>query len=253
MVDAGRGRVRPVHDHARQHGGERRPAHDRARLRNRPLRARVGRQRLRPHVRRADADRRKARRSPRSAANLHRRARDLHPRLARLRPGDERRVPDRRPRRAGSRLGADEPRDALDHHRHVPAAPARDGNWPLGRCLGDGARNRPAPRWPDHRPHPLELGLLHQRADRDPRDRRRPARHRRVARHVRGPAPRPPRAGRVGDRPLRAHLRPDRGQRARLDVAAHPLAVCHRSRRLRRLHRARAAPEGADARPLALP
>src|SRR6266513_2228281 len=40
---------------------------------------------------------------------------------------DERRVPDRRAGGAGARRRADEPRDALDHHRDVPAAPARHG------------------------------------------------------------------------------------------------------------------------------
>ena len=32
----------------------------------------------------------------------------------------------------GARVVQGEPGDAVDHHRHVPAAPARDGDWPLG-------------------------------------------------------------------------------------------------------------------------
>ena len=48
--------------------------------------------------------------------------RRLHRRLARVRARPERRLPDRRARRAGPRRRADEPGDALDHHRDVPAA-----------------------------------------------------------------------------------------------------------------------------------
>ena len=79
------------------------------------------------------------------------------------------------------------------------------------------------------------------------------ARHRRDPRYLCRPAPRPPGTGRLGDRPLRAHVRPDRGQQARLDVTAHPLALRRCGCGSRRLRPARATPEGADARPLAVP
>ena len=88
-------------------------------------------------------------------------------RLARLRARAERGRPDRRARRPGRRRGDDEPGDALDHHRDLPAAAARHGDRHLGRRLGAGARDRPARRRPDHRAHRLELDLLHQRPDRD--------------------------------------------------------------------------------------
>ena len=44
----------------------------------------------------------------------------------------------------------DEPGDALDHRRDVPAAAARDRDRDLGRRLRDGARDRPARRRRDH-------------------------------------------------------------------------------------------------------
>ena len=69
-------------------------------------------------------------------------------------------------RRPGRRRRAHEPGDALDHHGHLPAAAARDGDRHLGRRLGARARDRPARRRPDHRAHQLELDLLHQRPGR---------------------------------------------------------------------------------------
>ena len=194
MVDAGRGRVRPLHDHARQHGGLRRALLDPGGPPDLDLRAPVGRDRLRAHLRGPHAQRREARRHVRPAATLHRRPGDLHGRLPRLRPRDRRRVPDRRPGRPGSRLGADQPGDTLDHHRHVPAAAARDGDRHLGRRLGDGPRDRAARRRSADRAHQLELDLLHQHPGRHRRHRRRPVRDRRVARRVGGAAARPARA-----------------------------------------------------------
>ena len=84
--------------------------------------ARMGRRRLRAHLRRVHAHRRQARRPARPAPDLHGRPRRLHRRLARLRPRDERRRPDRRARRAGPRRRDDQPGDALDHRRDLPAA-----------------------------------------------------------------------------------------------------------------------------------
>jgi MFS family permease len=78
--------------------------------------------------------------------DLHGRARRLHRRLARLRSRDQRWLPDRRARRAGPRRRDDEPGDAVDHRRDVPAEGARQGDRHLGRRLGHGARDRPARR-----------------------------------------------------------------------------------------------------------
>ena len=136
------------------------------------LAARVDRRGLRAHLRRVHAHRRQARRPARPAADLHGGARRLHRRLARLRPGDQRRLPDRRARRAGLRRRDDQPGDAVDHRRDVPAQRARQGDRDLGRRLGHGPRDRPARRRTAHRARQLELDLLHQRPDR----RRRPAR-----------------------------------------------------------------------------
>ena len=68
--------------------------------------------------------------------------------------------------RPGRRRRADEPRDALDHLGHVPAAPARDGDRDLGGRLRARARDRPARGRPPHRAPQLELGLLRQRPGR---------------------------------------------------------------------------------------
>jgi hypothetical protein len=94
-------------------------------------------------------------------------------------------------RGAGRRRGADEPGDPLDHHGHLSGAAARNGDRHLGRCLGDGTRDRPARRWCDHGADQLELGLLHQRPDRDPGHRGSVAIDRRVKGHLASAATRP--------------------------------------------------------------
>ena len=129
---------------------------------------------------------------------------------------------DRRPRRPGPRRRADEPGDPVDHRRDVPGAAARHGDRRLGRRLGARARDRPARRRRDRRAAQLELDLLHQRPDRRARDRRRVPADRRVARHLARAAARLPRPRHLDGRPLRAHLRPDRGELVRLDVDADP-------------------------------
>ena len=99
----------------------------------------------------------------------------------------------------------------------------------------------------------LELDLLHQRADRPRRTRRHPDLHRRVTGRVGRPAAGLARSRDVGRRPLLADVRVHRGEQLRLDVAAHPRCVRSRCGVARRVRAARAAPAGADARPLALP
>ena len=193
MVDARVGLVRPVHDHARQHRRERRAAGDPARPRDRRGRARVGRDGLRAQLRGADAHGRKARRHVRPAPRLPDRPRRLHALVAPLRPRRERGAPDRRARAPGRRCRVHDARDALDHHRHLPAEGARRRARDLGRRLGDGAGDRPARRRPDHRAHRLELDLLHQRAGRPRRPRRGAADHPRVEGHLARAAARPAR------------------------------------------------------------
>ena len=182
MVDARGGLVRALHDHARQHRRERRAAGDPGGPRGRPLGARVGRLGLRAHVRGADADRRQARRRLRPPAPLRHRHRRLHARLARVRPLHDRRHADRRAGGAGRRRGADEPGDALDHRRDLPAAAARHRDRHLGRRLRARARDRPAGRRAPDGARRLELDLLRQRARRHRRDRRELPPDRRVAR-----------------------------------------------------------------------
>src|SRR6266536_1220738 len=144
--------------------------------------------------------------------------------FARLRPRHERRDADRMAGGAGRRCGADEPRDTLDHHRHLPAAPARDGDGHLGRGLGRGARAGADHRRPARRARPLELDLLHQRPDRRARDPRRPRRDQGVEGHVAGATAGRARADLLGRRTARADLRVDRGQQQGLDLGRDPLA-----------------------------
>ena len=203
---------------------------DPARPRDRRLRARVGRHRLRAQLRRPDAHRRQARRHARTPPHLPLRPRRLHGLLAALRARRERRAADRRPRAPGRRRGLHDARHPLDHHRHVPAQGARRRARHLGGRLGDGARDRPARRRPDHRAHRLELDLLHQRPRRPRRPRRRTADHPGVEGHLARAAPRPPRPDHLGRRALRARLRADRGEQPRLDVAADPRALRARAR-----------------------
>ena len=165
---------------------------------------------------------------------------DLRRLVARLRARADRGVPDRGARRPGRRRGAHEPGHALDHHGSVPAAAARHGDRDLGRRLGVGARHRPARRRAADRARRLELDLLRQRADRDRRDRRRPAADRRDEGHLARAAPRPARPRHVGARPLRAHLRADRGEHLRLELRPH-------RRRLRGRRRRRSRPSSCSS------
>ena len=200
MVDARRCRLRPLHDHARQHDRERRAAFDPAQPAHVDLLARVDRHGLRADVRRASDHGRQARRPLRAAQDVHPRPRDLHARLARVRPRAERRLPDRCARRAGRRRCADEPGDALDHHGDVPAEGARAGDRHLGRRLGPRARDRPAARRPDRRQHQLALDLLRQRSGRRRRHRRLAPRDQGVARHLARAEHRPARPRHLGAR-----------------------------------------------------
>ena len=137
---------------------------------------------------------------------------------------------DRGARRPGDRRRADEPGDALDHRRHLPAAAARDGDRDLGRRLRARARDRPARRRPADRAPVLELDLLRQRPRRHRRDRRElPADHGVEGRDAW--QPRPARAGDVGARPVRAHVRADRGEHVRLDVGPDRRLLRRRGRR----------------------
>ncbi len=245
--------VRAVHDHARQHGGERRAAVDPEVARRRSVRARVGRRLLRADVRDLHAHGRQARGLLRPAPALHHRAGDLHARVAGLRARAECQLPHRRTRRAGPRRGGHEPGDARDHHRDVPASSAWDGHRHLGRRLGDGSGHRPAARRADHRPHRLELDLLRQRSGGRARDDRRALGDRREPRHLARAAARLAGAGDLRGRALRTHLRADRGQHLRLDIASDPRDLCRRRDRTDRLRPPRAPPARANARPVAVP
>ena len=224
MVDARRGRGRAVHDHARQHGRERGAAVDPAGPRHQHLGARVGRERLRPHVRRAASHRREARRHARAAGDLHRRPRCLHRRVTVVRPRGRRGLAHRCAHGAGCRRRADESRDAVDHHRDLPAAAARNRDRHLGRRLRACARDRPDRGRPADGEGQLELDLLHQHSRRRARRDRGAALHRRDEGHVEGAETRLTRPDHLGGRSLRPHLRSDRDERSRLDVDARSRA-----------------------------
>ena len=218
MVDARCRVVRPLHDHAGQHHRERGAAHDPAVAAPAGLGARVGRHGLRAHLRRVHAHRWEARGSLRPAADLRGRARRLHGLVARLRARRRRDRADRGPRRPGARRRADEPGDALDHHRDVPAPTARDGDRDLGGRIRARARDRPARRRNHLRAAQLELDLLHQHPGRHPRRRGRVRIHLRVARHLARAAAGHPGARELRGRPVRPQLRADRGEQLRLDA-----------------------------------
>ena len=209
VVDAGGGLVRPVHDHARQHGRERRAAVDPARPRpdRSPSSSGSSRATRSPSARSCS----RAASSPTcsagggssSSASSIFTASSLACGLA----GGATRA-DRRARRPGPRRGADEPGDALDHHRHLPAAPARNGDRHLGRRLRARARDRPARRRHHHRAHQLELDLLHQRPGRRRSGSSPPTLFIDESRDTsRGAASRRPGPRHLGGRPVRAHLR----------------------------------------------
>ena len=164
------------------------------------------------------------------------------------------RDPDRRARHPGSRRRADEPVDALDHHRHLPAAPARHGDRDLGRRLGARARDRPARRrliterlnWNWIFFINVPIGIVGGR--------RRLRVHHRVARHL-APSSGPTSPGSISSAIglFALSYGADRGEHRRLGLGADPDRVRDRRRGAGRLRRARAAPAAADARSLALP
>ena len=207
------------------------------------LRARVGRHRLRAHVRRAHADGRQARRPARPAAHVRRRPRRLHRRVARVRARRQRRHADRRARRPGRRRGADEPGDALDHHRDVPAAAARarrSGSGPASRRSRSRSGRSSAASSPS-----TSTGAGSSSST------SRSASSRSSRPSCSSTSRATPRASSGSDlpglvtsggRPLRAHVRADRGEHLRLGLAADPRAVRARGGLARRVRPARAAP-----------
>ena len=191
MVDAGRRLVRPVHDHARQHGRERRAAGDPAGPRHRHLELEwvVDGYALTFATLMLTGGK---------LADLFGRRLMFVVGLAiftgsSLACGLAGSASVLIGARVVQGIGAALMNPAtLDHHGDVPAEAARHGDRHLGRHLGAGARDRPARRRPDHRAHQLELDLLHQRADRCARQSSlRSRRSTRVARHLARAAARP--------------------------------------------------------------
>ncbi len=84
----------------------------------------------------------------------------------------------------GVRRRADDARDALDHHEHVPARGARQGDRHLGRRQRDRAGDRPRGRRLPRRERLLAVDLPDQRPGRRDRRRRDAVGRARVARRV---------------------------------------------------------------------
>ena len=185
VVDAGSGRVRAVHDHARQHDRHGRPADDQARARSSASRSSSG---SLPPTRSL---------SP-SFILIGGKLADMLGRRLMFNVGlgiftvsslvcglaGPLGPADRRPRRAGRRGGDHDPIDALDRHGGLSSPSARDGDRRLGRNGRDGARDRSATRRHPDPAAELALDLLRQRPRGRDRDGRLAHRHRRVARHI---------------------------------------------------------------------
>ncbi len=112
--------------------------------------------------------------------------------------------------------------DAVDHHGHVPAARARQGDRPVGGVLGLGARARTHGGRRDGGAPRVAVDLLPQRADRDHRVPGRDADRHGV--RVRGRAAAGhPRTGAGHGRPVQPDVRADRGEPEGLERPADRL------------------------------
>ena len=166
LVDAGRDVLRPLHDHARQHGRERGAAvHP-----GRPGRLAVGLEwtvnayTLTFAVLLVTGGR---------LGDIFGRRRDVPLRRGRVRGvqrGDRasRRsdLARRRPRGPGHRRRVHDAGDPVDHHQRLPARGARQGDRHLGRRVRAGARDRPGGGRRAHRVRLLARDLLPQPAGR---------------------------------------------------------------------------------------
>ena len=246
--------VRPLHDHARQHGRERRAALDPARPGHRHLRARVDLQRRTRSPSACSCSR--AASSPTSSAAAASSSLGLVIfTLASLACGlaSSAGMLDRRARRPGRRRGAHEPATLSIISATFPP---RQRGMAIGIWAGVSAMALAI--------GPLVGGLITQHVDWSwiffinvpvgmLGHHRRPARHRRVARHVGGAAARLPRPPDLGASALFALTfalieANSYGWTDPADPRLFAIAVD----RPRRLRRARDAPAGADARPLPL-
>ena len=136
--------LRPVHDHARQHGRERRAAVHPARPRRRPVVARVDDQRLHADASPSCSSPAGASATSSAAGGCSCSASSIFAALQRgHRPRPHRRLARRRPRRAGRRRRAHDAGDAVDHHQRLPAARARQGDRHVGRRVRARAGHRP--------------------------------------------------------------------------------------------------------------
>ena len=158
------------------------------------------------------------------------------------------------PRHPGRRRGVHDAGHALDHHRHLPARGARQGDRHLGRRVRARAGDRPGRGRRAHRVRLLARDLLPQPAG---GRRRRGGDAVRDARVARRDAPRTRSTGPASRRSRSASRRScSRSSRATPGAGARPRssACCvDRGRRARRLRADRAARARADGRLLAVP
>ena len=244
MVDARGGLVRPVHDHARQHRRERRAAVDRSAPRtsgSRELEWVVPATRSPSPPSCSPAASSPTSRPP---AHLRRRPRRLHASSLACGLAGEREL------LIGARVvqgvGArdDEPRDALDHHRDLPAAGSaarRSASGPASRRWRSRSARSSAACSPSTSTGAGSSSSTSRSASSASSRRSLSSTSRGTPRASSGstcPAWSPRR------RPLRAHVRADRGEQLRLDVAADPRPLRPRRGRAGRLRRCSSCASG---------
>ena len=165
-------RRRVLHDRPRRRDRERRDPVDPDRSERHRDDGPVGADRLRDHVRRLPLARRPDGRPARPQADLPRRARPLHHRLARLRPRQQHLGADRRARGAGHRRGDHLARRPVDRDDDLRGGRrAEQGARDLGRSGRLGRRRGRAHRRDPDRVSRLGVDLLRQRPGRRARAR----------------------------------------------------------------------------------
>ena len=181
--------------------------------------ARVDGQHLHADLRRPARDRRAARGHPRTPADVPLRRRRVRGVQRGDRPCARPGLADRRPRHPGRGRGVHDARHALDHHRDLPPARARQGHRDVGRRVRARAGDRPSRGRCSDPVRLLASDLLPEPAGGRRRRGRDPVRGARVARRDHRALDRLARHRDALGRAHRARPRADRGQLVGLGLA----------------------------------